>query len=179
MIMKLDLIKANIENRLKALEAIQERDFPLLHTALGLPNQLCYEVFQVGNENLEDVEYLNSMLVNCFLDDSELHIYRRESDASKEHNQWEEDCAAQNDLPKSERIILWDYELKWHTNDNKRPVTQEALMKVINAKVVALEYLAATEDAQNSFGAEWEHQMELDGLVDVAWEEMWLSSTYK
>jgi hypothetical protein len=51
---------------------------PVLNAVLSLSNDKCWALFEHGNRTLEELEYLYSMLVNCFLDDATMVVHVKE-----------------------------------------------------------------------------------------------------
>lgn len=71
-----DKISDNFNQRMKGLECALERhkNWSILERVLNLRSQSCFELFGVGNNTIENVEYLFGLLSNCFLDDATMCI---------------------------------------------------------------------------------------------------------
>jgi hypothetical protein len=84
----LDKLTVNFNERLKGLEAGFERhkNWEVFNRTLNLRSQSCYELFGVGNTTIESVEYLFSLFINCFLDDSTMII--KTSDKPYKHSRF-------------------------------------------------------------------------------------------
>ena len=66
----------NFEGRLEKLKIDLEshKDWKILERVLNLDDMDCFKLFRMTNYSLEDVESLESMLVNGLLDDSSLMV---------------------------------------------------------------------------------------------------------
>lgn len=69
----------DINKRMKRLEGnFSDSSYDFLKAVFNMDDQDCYSVFGIGNRSLEDLESLNSTLINGLLDDSDLGIVRDE-----------------------------------------------------------------------------------------------------